>query len=206
MATDPAAPKPAVRVFGLVPAAGSVAHPPDRLLEQDRGLGGRTVLEHVVESLLAAGLDGLIVLTRSDIDEELDLSEDPRFVTTIEDHPDVTMVALARTGISALADCFQPAPSDGVLVCPGDFTDVTRVTIRRCIAAYLQNPDSMVVTAHEGGRGYPLVFALSLQAEIDSLPGADLVQLADAHPNRIETVKAESPGETTPPDGNRPQP
>jgi CTP:molybdopterin cytidylyltransferase MocA len=205
MATDPAAPEAAVRVFGLVPAAGAVAHPPDRLLVQDRSLGGRTVLEHVVESLLAADLDGLIVLTRSDIDEELDLSEDPRFVTATEDHPDATMVTLARTGISALADCFEPAPGDGVLVCPGDFTDVTRMTIRRCIAAYLQRPDSVVVTAHEGGRGYPLVFALSRQAEIDSLPGADLVRLADVHPDRVETIECESAAETPSPDNDRSQ-
>jgi CTP:molybdopterin cytidylyltransferase MocA len=206
MAADSAAPKPAVRVFGLVPAAGAAAHPPDRLLEQDRGLGGRTVLEHVIESLLAAGSDGLIVLTRSEIDEELDLSEDPRFVTAIEDDPDATMAALVRTGISALADCFEPAPGDGVLVCPGDLADVTRVTIRRCIAAYLQNPGAVVVTAHEGGRGYPVVFALSTQAEFASLPGANLVQLADAYPDRVETVEAESPGEATPPHGKRVQP
>jgi CTP:molybdopterin cytidylyltransferase MocA len=204
MATEPTAPKPVVRVFGLVPAAGSVAHPPDRLLEQDRALGGRTVLEHVVESLLAAGLDGLIVLTRSEIDEELDLSEDPRFVTAIEDHPEATMVALARTGLSALGDCFEPAPGDGVLVCPGHDSGVTRLTIRWCKAAYLQHPESVIVTAHESGRGYPLVFAASMQAEVDALPGEDPIQLAATHPDRVETVEAESAGSATPPDSDRP--
>lgn len=205
MATDSAAPPPAARVFGLVPAGGSIARPPTRVLAQDSSRGGRTVLEHVVESLLAAGLDGLIVLTRSEIDEELDLSEDPRFVTAIEDDPDATLVALTRTGLAALGDCFEPAPGDGVLVCPGDDSDVTRTAIRRCKAAYLQNPESVIVTVHESGRGYPLAFALSMQSEIDSLSGADLMQLADAHPDRVEIVEPESAGDATPPDGERSQ-
>ncbi|MHC4610060.1 MAG: nucleotidyltransferase family protein, partial [Planctomycetota bacterium] len=117
-------------VYGVIPAAGRSRRmgSPKQLLPY----GDSTVLETVIETVLATPMSGLAVVTHSDIVDELDLAEDPRFLTAINDDAESQMLDSIGLGIEALRGECDPAAKSGILVCPGDMPGIDVATIEAC--------------------------------------------------------------------------
>jgi len=100
--------KPAARVqvFGIVPAAGSsrrMGRPKPSL-----PYGDSTMVGILVRTLLNADLDGVVVVTRSELAASLDLPSDPRIVIVYNDDANSEMIDSVRAGLTRLTELESP--------------------------------------------------------------------------------------------------
>lgn len=182
----------AIQVFAVIPAAGQSTRMgrPKQLLPLD----GRTMLESVVETVLHGDIDGLCVVTTNAVDAELALSEDPRFITAINDDPRTQMLDSVLIGLEVLRKHCAIEADDGVLVCPGDAAGVVANDVKAVCRAYRQRPGALVTAASAGKRGHPMVFPASLQPEARAIPQGGLKTLLDRHSDQVCTVERASAG------------
>jgi len=181
-----------IQIVAIIPAAGRSTRMgrPKQLLPMDKG----TMLEHVIESVLWGDIDGLCVVTSGAVDDELALGEDPRFILAINDDADSEMLDSIRMGMAVLNARCQVNDIDAYLVCPGDMPRVTPDDVRAVTAAFRREPDGIVIAAHQGRRGHPMVFPASLAAEVDRIGAGGLKALIEAHTERVRIVERDSPG------------
>ena len=196
-----------VRFWSIVPAAGL-----GRRMGADKQAiryRGSTLCGTVVRTLLSAGVDGVVVVTRGALREKLDLPTDPRVTVAINDCPDAEMIDSIRIGLRVLAsafragdrrDCWESGRGgrdlfDGVVVIPGDMPRVTSDSVRRCLGVFAIDPSRIIIASHGGRRGHPLIFPCSLSAEVHASVTA-LNQLASAHPELVRTVETNDDGTT----------
>ena len=214
--------KPAARVqvFGIVPAAGSsrrMGRPKPSL-----PYGDSTMVGVVARTLLNVDLDGVVVVTRSELADALGLPSDPRIVIVYNDDANSEMIDSVRVGLTCLAELepsrgfptpFSPGkpPIDnrqstidnprrasaavGVLIVPADMPAVRVETYRACLAAFAVDPESLVIAANDGRRGHPIIFPWSLRADVMGLHNG-LRELTQIHADRVRLVETRDPGVT----------
>ncbi len=181
-----------VQVFAIIPAAGRSARmgEPKQLLPTQEG----TVLESVIEAVLRGDINGLCVVTSSAIDEALAVSQDPRFIVALNDDPDSEMLDSIRLGMAALNERCQVHDTDGYMVCPGDMPQVSVEDVRAVAGAYRAAPGGIVIAAHAGTKGHPMVFPVALATEVQRIEDGGLKVLAERHARRVRLIECASPG------------
>ncbi len=126
-------------------------------------LEGRTLLEHVLDSLGGLGLGQVVVVTRRDF-EALDVLRDDRTLTcVINETPEAGMGSSLALGATALKPCL------GVFVVLADMPFILP-ELYRDMAADLPGHD-IVVPVHGGQRGHPVLFAASCFTALRRLAG-----------------------------------
>ncbi len=190
-ADDPQNPVP---VYAVIPAAGRSQRmgQPKQLLPY----GDRTMLEVVIETLLASPMNGLAVVTHTGIAAELDLEEDPRFLTVINDDAESEMLDSVRLGISALIEACTPPPDCGFCVCPGDLPGVDVASVTTCIRHFRRAPRSIVVATFRDRHGHPIIFPRSLTSDLGRITDGGLAALLRRHAAKVHPAECETPGVT----------
>jgi molybdenum cofactor cytidylyltransferase len=179
--------------------------------------GGSTVVGTVVRSLLEAGSDEILVVTRGELAPQLDLPHDPRVTVAFNDDADSEMIDSVRIGLAVLRsrsveDCRGARESSainnrrptadtrplqpefgGILVVPADMPAVTADSYRRCLDAFRLDPGRIVIAACGGRRGHPVIFPISLAPDLDRLTGG-LKELVDANSACVTLVETNDPG------------
>lgn len=200
--TPPTSPIP---VFGIVPAAGSGRRMgrPKQLLP----CRGSTMLAGVVRTLLDAGLNAVVVVTRRELAAGLDLPADARLSLALNDDPSSEMIDSIRIGLSALftegespggAESNAPGPVPrvkncaGILVVPGDMPALSVATCRLCMESYRRQPGNIIVAGCASRRGHPLIFPAEMQSAVRGLRGG-LNTLLALHPDRVRQVETGDP-------------
>ncbi len=216
---NPSGPKAGIRA--IVPAAGAG----QRMgrFKQVLPYRGSTLVGTVTGTLLDAGVDGIVVVTRTPLVDALALPEDPRVVIAFNDDPDSEMIDSIRVGLAKLAgetldagesgiadrsgeppaDSAPPpvaarhlaSSADGVLVVPGDMPTLSAGTCRQCMAAYAADPRRIVIATHAARRGHPIIFPFSMRGVVDELSGG-LRELPARHPERVHLVETDDAGIT----------
>jgi len=187
----------AVRVWGLVPAAGMSRRMgrPKQLLP----FGDSTIVGTVARTLLDTDLVGVVVVTRTELIDESDLPDDPRIILAINDDPNSEMIDSIRIGLATLAaagvDIDPPRDVDGVMVVPADMPTLAVGHCRACSSAFRGDPSRIVIAACEGKRGHPMIFPFGLHTVVVRLEGG-LRSLADQYPERVCLVEIDDPGVT----------
>lgn len=184
------------RIWAVVPAAGMgrrMGSP-----KQSLPFGESTVTGTVARTLLSAGVEAVVVVTRSSLVDSLRLPDDPRVHTAINDRPDSEMIDSIRVGLEKLSSLSivgvgSPATADGVAVVPGDMPAISVDACRRSVAAFVADPGRIVIAAHAGRRGHPIIFPLSMRAEIDRLDEG-LHELPQQYPKLVHLVETDGPG------------
>ena len=181
-----------VQVFAIIPAAGQATRMgrPKQLLP----VGEATMLECVIEAVLHGDIDGLCVVTSSAIDRALLLSEDPRFIVAVNAAADSDMLDSIRMGMAALNGRRPVADIDGYAVCPGDMPHISADDVCAVTRAYRDGPGSIVVAAHGGARGHPMVFPALLAPEVRAIDAGGLNMLVERHADRVRLIERESRG------------
>ena len=183
-------PRGSVSTWGIVPAAGM-----SRRMGRAKQLlpfRGSTLTATVTRTLLDGGVSGVVVVTRTQLVDGLQLPADPHLRVAINDDADSAMIDSIRIGLSTL-DQFQPHPDDGVLVVPADMPNVSVFSCRACIEAFVSDPRRIVIATYQGRRGHPIVFPLAMRGIINDLEGG-LNMLPRACPERVYLVDVEDPG------------
>ncbi len=184
--TGPNAP----RVFGVIPAAGHSARlgRPKQLLP----LGGKTLLQVVVDKVLAGSVDGLVVVVSPAVDAALHLAVDVRHLTAIQRDANAEMLDSIKLGIDRLSVRHLTTPRDAFLVCPGDLPALSSELVAECAADYRAHPGTIVIGACGARLGHPLVAPFGLRGELDKLAGVGLRGLLHTFASQVRRVEATS--------------
>ena len=204
------------RVFGIIPAAGASKRlgRPKQLLP----VGESTLLNTVIDAVLAGGLDDLVVVTNGAVSEALGLTKDRRFRTAILGDPETEMLECVLLGMETLSKLhglaekgsgpfFQvtrcqneprgekkgPDPFSGFMVCPGDIAGVSSQLVARCAAEYKAHPGTIVVAAIGSKPGHPIVFPAGLREDLERFRGVGLKRVLTAHPGLVRRVQVDDP-------------
>ncbi len=186
-----------VHVFGLVPAAGLSLRM--GTAKQTLPYQNSTVTGYIVQSLLVANLEAVIVVTRSELTDEIGLPSNHRLHVVINDEPGSQMMDSILLGLHKIdemeglsASSFNSLPTIGVLVMPGDMPTVSSKVCSKCIEAFKKDPTKIVIATHQGKRGHPIVFPFSLRQELESTTGG-LNELPRSHADLVCEVDANTP-------------
>ena len=174
------------RVVGIVPAAGVGRRM--GTAKQALPFRGSTMAATVVQTLLDAGLDGVVVVTRRELVERLALPADPRITLGFNEDADSEMIDSIRIGLGAR----DTADVTGVLVVPADMPTLTVESCRACVAAFRADPSRIVIATYGGRRGHPIVFPLALCPGEEPLPDG-LRTLPRRHPDRVHLAETADP-------------
>lgn len=192
-------------VYGIVPAAGLGLRM--GRAKQTLPFRGSTMVGSVARTLLDAGLDAIVVVTRSELIPGLGLPIDKKLSVAVNDDASSQMIDSIRIGLSALFDdrvvssgekLVKPSRVDrtsdctGILVVPGDMPELALTTYRLCVAAFRREPTKIIVAAQNGRRGHPLVFPAALRHVVRQL-GGGLNALLDLHRDRVRLVETGDP-------------
>ncbi len=178
------------RVWGIIPAAGlgrRMGRPKQTLTYR-----GSTMAGTVTTALLTAGASGVVVVTRTELVERLQLPDDSRIDIAINDDPDSEMIDSIRIGIAAL-DRFQPGERDGVLVVPADMPTLAAQSGCVCMETFRSTSDRIIVATHHGKRGHPIIFPYAMRRIVSNLTGG-LRMLPRIHEDRVTLVEVDDPG------------
>ena len=161
------APHPAEdTIGGVLLAAGQSRRMGDaNKLLQD--VGGKPVVRHLAEELLAAQVSPLVVVT----------GHNPQDVTDALSDLDVTFVhnpsfaeglsTSIQAGTAAL-----PETCAGAIVCQSDMPTLTRTQFTTLMVAFApEDGDAICVPVHQGKRGNPVLWARSFFAQFGGLAG-----------------------------------
>jgi len=154
-------------------------------------LGGRPLIAHVVDALLASAARPIVVVTghqAADVRAALagravEFAHNPDFASGL--------ASSLRVGIGAVG-----AAVDGALICLGDMPLVTRDHIDALVRAFEAAGDhSIYVPTHERKRGHPILWARRHFAEMAALTGdVGARGLLDRYAAEICYVEVGDPG------------
>ena len=155
------------RISAIVLAAGMSKRmgPTNKLLAN---LGGETMLERVVNAVLAAEVDQVVVVTGHErerveaqvCDMPVDLVHNPGF--------EEGLASTLRHGLASLSNSVEAA-----LVVLGDMPHVSAAHINRLLVAFADSRDQhdIVVPTYHAHRGNPVLFARRYFAELARVTG-----------------------------------
>lgn len=164
-------------VTGIVLAAGTSSRlgRPKQLLS----LGGKPVLQHVVETLQAAPVNEIIVVLGHRADEILPaVPVTGRVRVAINDQYSAGQSTSFRAGLRAASDRSQAA-----LILLGDQPGVRASVMKRVIEAWREGIAAAVQAAYEGTPGHPVLFDRSLWPKLERAEGDEGARgVLAAHP------------------------
>jgi molybdenum cofactor cytidylyltransferase len=183
----------AAKVLALIPAAGKsrrMGRPKLKL-----PLGGRSLLERVLDTLRQAGLEHILVVAGPDEAALPDGLEGATNILRLEaDTAD--MRATVQKGLSWLESCYQPGLDDAWLLLPADHPTLNPVVITTLLASRRSNPaHSIFIPTHESRRGHPALIGWGHVAGIRSWPaGQGLNTYFRAHQAETYECPVSDPG------------
>jgi molybdenum cofactor cytidylyltransferase len=173
------------RIAGIVLAAGMSRRlgRPKQLLP----LGDRTVIEHVVGTVVASSLDEVIVVLGAYADHvRTRLDGSPVRIVENQRFQEGQGTSLAA-GVAALEDDVE-----AVVVLLADQPGVTTDAIDRVVLTWREQGASIAMAAYDDGRGHPVLFGREHFAALRELAGdAGGREIIRAHLDRVVTVPVE---------------
>jgi molybdenum cofactor cytidylyltransferase len=151
--------------------------------------GGVTVIEHVVDQLLATALDAVVVVTGKDKDGVTQALRTRPVQLTHNVGYRGGMLSSVRTGLRT-----APENWTAFVVALGDHPAIESAVVDTLIKEFETGGKGIVVPAHDGRRGHPLLFAARYRDEVlNNFDDLGLRGLLQAHSEDIESVETGSP-------------
>lgn len=151
--------------------------------------GDKTVLQAVVDRLLASRVNGVLVVLGCRADEVRATLADRPVRFALNPHYARGMLSSVQTGVSAL-----PPDATAALICLGDQPSVDPAVVDRVIEAHRRTGKGIVIPTSGGKRGHPALVSLRYRDEILSLSGEPgLKVLMRGHPEDTLEVEVGRP-------------
>ncbi len=146
--------------------------------------GGATVVEHIVDQLLASRMESVHVVMGSDADRLAGRLGARPVALVRHPEPAAAMLSSVRCGLRALPPC------EGVLVALGDQPSITSELIDDLVAAFDASGGGSVMPSDVGGSGHPIVFSMDYRDEVlTRFDEVGLRGLPHAHPDDVLEVE-----------------
>ena len=156
-------------IFAVIPAAGSSSRMGTPKLALP--LGGRTVLERVIDALRNAELDRILVVLGPHVAGLARAAEAAGAETLLLATPTPDMRATVQAGLDHLETTYQPQPDDAWLLVPADHPTLSAKIVQRLVQARQASPaHSIVIPTHQGKRGHPALIQWQHVAGIRNWP------------------------------------
>jgi molybdenum cofactor cytidylyltransferase len=176
-----------VAIAGVVLAAGL-----SRRMGQAKlllPLEGRPVVRHVVERLLAAGLDPLIVVTGTEDRAIRAALGDLDVIVVVNLHPEAGQAGSVKVGIAAV-----PADAPAALIALGDQPFVPGEVIVALLEARVRAGRAIVAPRYREGRGNPVLFSREVFVELVEISGDQGARaVLERDPSRVTLVDVDLP-------------
>lgn len=150
---------------------------------------GQTVIGHIVDQVLAAGLNHVWVVVGADREAVSHaLSGRPLTLVTNPD-PDAEMLSSVRCGLKAL-----PPECEAAAIVLGDQPGIQVTLIATLIAEYHRTKAAIVTPIHKETGGHPLILSSRMFDEVlNNFDGIGLKGLLASHANAIHQVELSDP-------------
>jgi len=150
---------------------------------------GKTIIEHIVDQLLAADLERVLVVVGYQAERVIgQLAQRDVSVVANPDYQ-VGMLSSIRCGFAAL-----PEHCKAALVALGDQPTIEANLVNRMLGAFAETGKGLVVPVYRGKRGHPTLVSTSYRDEI--MTGYDKVGLRGllhAHPDDVFELAVTTP-------------
>lgn len=179
------------RTFAVIPAAGKSTRMgrPKLALE----LAGRSVLERVVHTLRAAGVEEVLAVIGPHVADLVELAERAGALVHLLDEETPDMRATIEAGLAWLEEHRQPTDDDHWLLVPADHPALDAEVVRQILSASAEQRRRIVIPTHEGKRGHPAVIPWQLVSAMRAAPADNGINhFFRAHPERVLELPAAS--------------
>lgn len=146
--------------------------------------GNTTVLGKVVQTLQAAEVENIVLVTNSAIAREV-----TSYKLQVEINDEGEMLESVQIGLRA-----QKPSAEAALICLGDQPQAEEESVRRVCDAFRQSKSSLVVPSYQMRRGHPWLIARELWNEILQMRAPKSMRdFLNAHKDEIFYVECDSP-------------
>ena len=160
-------------------------------------VGGKALIRHAVETVLAGGVDSVWVVTGPDVEPIAAALVGLDVQLVVNPAPEEGQAGSLRAGIAAL-----PASVDAVVVALGDQPSLAPSIIPALLAARRASPKLIVAPRYRDGQGNPVLFKREIFPELLRLTGDQGARpILQQEPARVEWVELDLP---MPPDVDTP--
>jgi molybdenum cofactor cytidylyltransferase len=160
-------------------------------------VGGKALIRHAVETVLASGVDSVWVVTGPDVEPIAAALAGLDVQLVVNAAPEEGQAGSLRAGIAAL-----PASVDAVLIALGDQPALAPSIIPALLAARRTSAKLIVAPRYRDGQGNPVLFKREIFPELLHLTGDQGARpLIQKEPARVEWVELDLP---MPPDVDTP--
>lgn len=150
-------------------------------------LHGSTFVGRIVSTLRQAGLASVIVVTRAELAEAVDLEVGSRACVAVNPTPDEGMQSSIQTGL-------QDVGTRPVLLALVDQPHVTARTVRLLLEAHQAAPDRIIVPrSKQNRRGHPVIFPADLVSELREAHAEGAREVVWRHVDRVLEVPIVDP-------------
>jgi molybdenum cofactor cytidylyltransferase len=181
-------------IYAVIPAAGKSERMGRPKLTLP--LGGRTVLERVVDAVRRAGIEHILVVVAPHIADLIRLAENAgaHVLPLTEQTPH--MRATVERGLVWLEDRFHPRLDDQWLLIPADHPALDGAVVKHLIQARNEHANcSIVVPTFRGKRGHPALIDWKHASGIRAFPaGAGLNAYLRQHADETLEMPVEAAG------------
>lgn len=149
----------------------------------------RTIIEHIVEQLIKARVDPIVVVTGHNA-KEVKAVLTPWDVTFVNNRAYKTgeMLSSLKTGLAAM-----PSHTAAALMVLGDQPALQTRVVNRIVLAYAEAQHELIVPSHDMRRGHPVLIGRRYWNELTNLgPGATPRVFFDRHADHIHHVEIDN--------------
>jgi molybdenum cofactor cytidylyltransferase len=156
-------------IVAILPAAGrSVRMGRPKLLLP---LGGRTVIERVIDTLELAGIDRILVVTSPELPELTAVARNAGAEVLQLASPTEHMRETVQYGLDWIEQHWSPQPTDAFFLVPADHPALDLTTIAVLTVARQRHPQfSIFIPTFEGKRGHPALIGWQHVTAIRAAP------------------------------------
>ena len=147
--------------------------------------GNRTILEHIILQVLAAGVEQIVVVTGRAAEDMRQIAEGAGARTVHNpDYQTGEMLSSLKVGLKAL-----PQQIAAALVVLGDQPRIQVETVRAVVAAFAEGRSGIIAPSYQMRRGHPILIDRRYWGELLALPAdGALRDLLNAHAAEIAYV------------------
>lgn len=150
--------------------------------------GGVTIIEKVIENIMASGIKNILVVTGSGKDEIIRIIRKLPVEQCYNENWKDGMLSSIQCGIGTL-----PEECNAALICLGDQPMIDPATIEEIIYAYNNSQKNIIIPVFQEKRGHPILIARKYFNEIGKLsPDKGLRMLAQKFPVDVMEVETDN--------------